>query len=188
MRPSLLAGVRRCCAPKKPRKTPVRDSAHVRGWAVDPAVRLHPPGCGSTGEITRRTGLPIALDGVYRWVAFLPSQPTIVSRWPPVFWRVPGWNHKVRGLEARRRDTPAWVSQTQMALIEHLAKAPNVDHLPAYLPGRRFAATGAAPLRDGQGAARNLLIAQRLTRCGWRSIPTPHRLPGRRCSYRQPGS
>lgn len=117
-------------------------------------------------EIMRRTGLPIALDGVYRWVAFLPSRADsripVASRYFGVFQ---DGTIKVRGLEARRRDTPAWVSQTQMALIEHLAKAPNVDHLPAYLAGAvELLRQALRRLRDGQVPLEDLLIAQRLTR------------------------
>lgn len=86
--------------------------------------------------MTRRTGLPIALDGVYRWVAFLPSR---VDRRVPVGNRYFGVHQdgsvRVRGLAARRRDTPPWIAAVQMALIEHLAKAPDADNLGDYLPG-----------------------------------------------------
>ena len=58
-------------------------------------------------EITERTGLPISLDGVYRWVVFLPSR---VNERVPVPNRYFGvfqdGSIKVRGIECRRRDTP----------------------------------------------------------------------------------
>lgn len=117
-------------------------------------------------EITRRTGLPIALDGVYRWIVFLPSRTDsrvpVPSRYFGVFQ---DGTIKVRGLEARRRDTPAWVSQTQMSLIEYLAKAPDANHLPEYIPGTiqllRQALRG---LHNGQVPLEDLLIGQKLTR------------------------
>lgn len=87
-------------------------------------------------EITRSTGLPIALDGVYRWVVFLPSR--VDSRVPVgnrYFGVFQDGSVKVRGLASRRRDTPPWIASVQMALIEHLAKAPDADCLSAYLPG-----------------------------------------------------
>ena len=55
-------------------------------------------------EIASRTGLSIALDGVYRWVAFLPSRGNhrvpVPNRYFGVFQ---DGTLKVRGLEARRR-------------------------------------------------------------------------------------
>ncbi len=117
-------------------------------------------------EVTRRTGLPIALDGVYRWVVFLPSRADsrvpVGNRYFGVFQ---DGSVKVRGLGARRRDTPPWVAETQMALLEHLAQAPDAKSLPDYLPGafdllrralRRLQA-GAVPPRD-------LLVGQKLSR------------------------
>jgi DNA polymerase-2 len=117
-------------------------------------------------DITPRTGLPIALDGMYRWVVFLPSRADgrvpVGNRYFGVFQ---DGSVKVRGLDARRRDTAPWVADTQMALIEALARAPDADALPDYIPGalellrqalRRLAA-GRVPLED-------LLTAQRLSR------------------------
>ena len=87
-------------------------------------------------EMTRRTGLPIALDGVYRWVVFLPSR--VDSRVPVgnrYFGVFQDGSVKVRGLASRRKDTPPWIAAAQMALIEHLAKAPDADSLGAYILG-----------------------------------------------------
>jgi DNA polymerase-2 len=117
-------------------------------------------------EITYRTGLPIALDGIYRWVAFLPSRGDsrvpVPNRYFGVFQ---DGSIKVRGLEARRHDTPAWVVATQMALIEYFAQAPDADLLPDYLPGAVVLLRQALRrLRAGQVSLEDLLVAQRLTR------------------------
>jgi len=117
-------------------------------------------------EITQRTGLPIALDGVYRWVAFLPSK--VDSRVPVgnrYFGVFQDGEVKVRGLAARRRDTPTWVAETQMALIEYLAKAPDINVLTDCLPGA-FAMLRQAlrQLKAGMVKPAELLVAQRLTR------------------------
>jgi DNA polymerase-2 len=85
--------------------------------------------------VTERTGLPIALDGVYRWVAFLPSRlderVPVPNRYFGVFQ---DGSLKVRGLEARRRDTCAFIRETQTQILEMMAQAPDADHLPEYLP------------------------------------------------------
>lgn len=58
-------------------------------------------------EIARCTGLPIALEGIYRWIAFLPSRQDeripVPNRYFGVFQ---DGSLKVRGLELRRRNTP----------------------------------------------------------------------------------
>ena len=117
-------------------------------------------------EIAARTGLSISLDGIYRWVAFLPSRVdervSVPNRYFGVF---EDGSLKVRGIEARRRDTPAFIADVQMELLEVLAKAKSVAELPKYIPSaletlrRRL-----AELRRGEVAAERLLVGQRLTR------------------------
>ncbi|MEM8861731.1 MAG: DNA polymerase domain-containing protein, partial [Chloroflexota bacterium] len=63
---------------------------------------------------------PIALDGVFEWIAFLGSRRD--SR-VPVPNRYFGYNRsakeiKVRGIELRRRDTPPFVCQLQEEMLE----------------------------------------------------------------------
>lgn len=125
-------------------------------------------------EVTRRTGLPIALDGVYRWVVFLPSR--LDSRVPVpnrYFGVFQDGTVKVRGLASRRRDSPAWVSETQMALIEYLARVEAVDQLAGCLPGAlRILRQALDQLRQGRVPPEKLLLAQRLTR-----LPEKYRSP-----------
>lgn len=75
-------------------------------------------------RINLRTGLTINLDGIYRWVAFLPSKTDarvpIANRYFGVFQ---SGELKVRGLEARRRDTPRWIAAVQKQMIEILGRA-----------------------------------------------------------------
>jgi DNA polymerase-2 len=117
-------------------------------------------------EISRRTGLPISLDGIYDWVAFLPSR---VDSSVPVANRYFGvfrdGSLKVRGIEARRGDTPHFVAETQMAMIELLAQAHETAttkaglRRPLALLRRRL-----AELRSGKVAADELVVSQRLSR------------------------
>jgi DNA polymerase-2 len=75
-------------------------------------------------KINLHTGLTINLDGIYRWVAFLPSKTDaripIANRYFGVFQ---SGEIKVRGLEARRRDTPIWVAAVQKQMIALLGQA-----------------------------------------------------------------
>lgn len=117
-------------------------------------------------EVTRRTGLPIALDGVYRWVVFLPSR--VDSRVPVgnrYFGVFQDGSVKVRGLAARRRDTAPWIAAVQMTLIEYLAKAPDADMLREFLPGALdLLRRELERLRSRLVLPEDLLVAQRMSR------------------------
>lgn len=86
-------------------------------------------------DIVIRTGLPISLDGIYRWVSFLPSR---MNRKVPVSNRYFGvfqsGEIKMRGIETRRQDTPLFISKTQLEIIQLLATVSNTDQLPDVLP------------------------------------------------------
>jgi DNA polymerase-2 len=117
-------------------------------------------------DVADRTGLPIALDGMYRWVAFLPSQ---VNAKVPVANRYFGvfqdGSTKVRGIEARRRDTAPLLSKTQMGILEILAKAPDIAAIRKVMPEvDRFIDSKVRALRDGRVPLEDLVMRQRLSR------------------------
>lgn len=114
-------------------------------------------------EILERTGLPIGLDGIYRWVAFLPSR---LDRRVPVpnryFGLFQDGSFKLRGIEARRHDTPRFIKDVQMEMLELMGKAPQpVDSLPdqVSLLRRRL-----RELRSGNVPLERLLVTQTLSR------------------------
>jgi DNA polymerase-2 len=117
-------------------------------------------------EIAKRTGLPIALDGIYRWVAFLPSR---VDARVPVANRYFGvfqdGSLKLRGLEARRGDTCPWIARRQTALIEALADLPDDEAGPGCLSWvLRWLRGALVELRSGRIPLEQLLVAQKLSR------------------------
>ena len=75
-------------------------------------------------RINERTGLAINLDGIYRWVSFLPSKVDsripIANRYFGVFQ---SGEIKLRGIESRRRDTPPWIASVQKEMIRILGEA-----------------------------------------------------------------
>jgi DNA polymerase II len=134
---------------------------------------VHKPGASTVSdfqplldEITDRTGLPVAMEGIYRWVAFLSSRS---DRRVPVANRYFGafqdGTLKYRGIEARRRDTPAFIIRTQVELLKKLAEAHTPQHEAAILPKlvsllqRRL-----ATLRAGCLPLEELLVTQKLSR------------------------
>ncbi|MDJ0275097.1 MAG: DNA polymerase domain-containing protein [Nitrososphaerota archaeon] len=81
-------------------------------------------------EVEEATGLPVNLEGVYRWIAFLPSR---TDRMRPVNGRYFGvtidGRVKCRGIEARRRDTPDLVREMQLEMLGRLARARSPEEL-----------------------------------------------------------
>jgi DNA polymerase-2 len=111
--------------------------------------------------ISERTGLPISLDGIYRWVAFLSSR---VDERVPVPNRYFGvfqdGTLKVRGIEARRDDAPPFVAETQMQILELLARDETIGLRRALSLLRRKL----ADLRAGRVPLESLVINQKLSR------------------------
>ncbi|MDD5368576.1 MAG: DNA polymerase domain-containing protein [Anaerolineaceae bacterium] len=126
-------------------------------WVKRPGARTVQDFQPVIDQIGDRTHLPVSLDGVYRWVAFLPSRRdgriSVANRYFGVFQ---DGSLKTRGIEARRGDTPPFIAKVQMEILELLARAPDADALPDYLPAaiallRRTLAdlhTGRIPLAD----------------------------------------
>ncbi len=144
---------------------------------------VHKQGCKTPADfqalladITERTGLPISMDGVYRWVVFLSSRLNarvpVANRYFGVFQ---DGSIKVRGIEARRRDTAPFLTETQMRLLEILACAPDVDHLKDVLPqAHAFVRAQDMALRLGRVPLEQLLVSQKLSReLGEYSSPSP---------------
>jgi len=144
---------------------------------------IHKEGCKTPkdfeallAEVTDRTGLPISMDGVYRWVVFLPSR---VDERVPVANRYFGvfqsGEIKVRGIEARRRDTAPFISETQMVIMEILARAEDAEGLKDVLPkAKAFVHKQMSALRMMKVPVEKLLVSQKLSReLGEYSTPSP---------------
>jgi DNA polymerase-2 len=131
------------------------------------------PGCKTArdfqpllDDIKTRTGLPIALEGVYKWVAFLASRSNKKIAVPNRYFGVfQNGEIKTRGIETRRHDTPAFIRETQTEILEMLAQAPDREGLNECLPGIR------AVIRDRQNALRlgrvppeKLIVRQTISR------------------------
>ena len=135
-------------------------------WVRKPGARRVADFQPLLDEISARTGLPIALDGIYRWVAFLPSRVDARVPVPNRYFGVfQDGSLKVRGVETRRRDTPPFIVQAQIAIFERLARAPDVEALPPLLPGIvALLRRKLADLRAGRVPLEALVVSQRLSR------------------------
>lgn len=116
-------------------------------------------------EVNRQTGLGVSLDGVYRWVAFLPSRADsrvpVANRYFGVFQ---DGSLKVRGIEVRRRDTPPWVGETQMKMLDVISEAYSRELLSEKV-AEAFGVFRRAlqALRDGKVPVEKLVVTSRIT-------------------------
>jgi DNA polymerase-2 len=136
------------------------------------ALWLKRPGCTRKedfqdvlDEISLQTGLGVSLDGIYRWVAFLPSRMDervpVANRYFGVFQ---DGSMKVRGIEARRRDTPPWIAETQIKMLERLSRAGSVKDLPGSLEmAFEIFQKALADLRAGKVPLEKLVVTSRVS-------------------------
>jgi DNA polymerase-2 len=116
-------------------------------------------------EIALQTGLPVALEGIYRWVAFLPSRVDARLPVPNRYFGVfQDGSLKMRGIEARRRDTAPFIAAAQLEVLRLLAQASTADRLPAEVPGiLAFLRRQLADLRTGRVPLEDLVVGQKLS-------------------------
>jgi DNA polymerase elongation subunit (family B) len=85
--------------------------------------------------VTGATSLPIFVEGIYRWIGFLPSKTHrgvgVPNRYMGVF---DNDTTKVRGIEVRRSDMPALVVQMQEQMLRRMFHCPTLADVRAALP------------------------------------------------------
>jgi DNA polymerase-2 len=152
-----------------------KETAEAGGFrmlhAIVDSLWVHKPGATRAdydtlaGAITARTGLPIVVEGCYRWIGFLPSRVNPRMPVPNQFLGVfENGEMKIRGLEVRRSDAPPIVKQAQAELIRCLAEAQTVAALRARLPEAVEIVRGHLQrLRDGRVRFDDLTIAKSLS-------------------------
>ncbi|MCW4029769.1 MAG: hypothetical protein NWE92_09015 [Candidatus Bathyarchaeota archaeon] len=116
--------------------------------------------------ITDEIGIPINFEGIYRWIAFLPSKlhPKIgvLNRYFGVF---DDGKLKVRGLEVRRSDTPKFVYDAQMEMMKALASARNNQEFTEKIPAAlQVVRAYRQRLIDGDIALGDLIVTRHLSK------------------------
>lgn len=120
----------------------------------------------AAGAVAAATGLPVSLEGVYRWLRFCPSkedaQRGVANRYVGAFTDD---TVKIRGLAARRHDTPPFIRRAQLALLAALGPAKDLADYAARLPGaREMLAEFRRQIRDGSVPLLDLAVSTRLSR------------------------
>lgn len=117
-------------------------------------------------EIAGRTGIDISLEGIYNWILFPASKqdPLITTANRYAGWYRHG-DFKVRGLETRRRDTPAFIKTMQKAMFDRMAAAHTVSDVEALVPELlEIARNAVAMLRSGRVNPTELVLRRHITK------------------------
>lgn len=118
-------------------------------------------------EIEQRTGLPMALEAVYRYVVFLPSKQHAEVPVPNRFFCVPedGAEIKIRGLECRRHDTAPIVARMQREALAIVAEAHDYESYCRKLEEAREVLNRYLDrVENGTAPIEELVIRRRMTR------------------------
>ncbi len=117
-------------------------------------------------EIERETHMPIELQKVYPWFAFLASREnpnvSVANRF---FGLASDGDHKIRGIALRRSDTPRFIANLQMQLLEILAREPDPTKLVELFPQVLEAVQEKlAALKAGEIPLAEMVVTQTLSR------------------------
>ena len=143
-----------------------KDLAEEEGWSclhaiVDSIWLIDNRGRGMEDQrdsITRlmqkieiMSGIPIEMEDLYSWIAFIPNKTTGVSSLTKYFAHGEnGW--KIRGIELRQHSTCKWVRRIQEEILEHMrSDSPEealANSIRAYLRNLDQMKNGEVPLGD----------------------------------------
>jgi DNA polymerase-2 len=117
-------------------------------------------------DITRATDVEMSLEGIYRWIVFLPSKENgrrgVACRF---FGRFQDREMKIRGLLCRRHDTPPFVRDAQMALLQLMSEAESLEQCRERIPqAHALLERREQELESGRVTAAELLTVRRLSK------------------------
>ena len=86
-------------------------------------------------SIERETGFKISFEGIYKWIAFIYSKRDNTLPVPNrYFGAFENGSLKIRGIEARRHDTPPLFSRCQNEILEVMATGNTINEVKALMP------------------------------------------------------
>ncbi|MCP2507794.1 MAG: hypothetical protein NLN64_05840 [Candidatus Thalassarchaeaceae archaeon] len=109
-------------------------------------------------NIEAKSGVPIELEDVYEWIAFVPNRTTGVGALTKYFaYGANGW--KIRGIELRQHSTCQWIKRLQKSILEELRIGPPKD---AIIRSMKFFNEEISNLKKGKITLSELIIARRV--------------------------
>ena len=117
-------------------------------------------------DITRQTDVEMTLEGIYRWIVFLPSKENaergVACRF---FGRFSHGELKSRGLLGRRHDMPPFIREVQRALLHVLGDADSLQQCRERIPqAHALVQSWHQQLCQGRVEPSDLVITRRLSK------------------------
>jgi DNA polymerase-2 len=117
-------------------------------------------------KISEATGITMSLEGIYRWMAFLPSkgnpESPVANRYFGLF---KNGKIKARGLSLRRSDIPPLIQEAQVRMIEVLSGTKNMKDFQSKIPEiLDLLLEYSLKLKDGTVKQEDLTIGKRISR------------------------
>jgi DNA polymerase II len=116
-------------------------------------------------RISEATGITMSLEGIYRWMTFLPSkgnpESPVANRYFGLFQN---GKIKARGLSFRRGDMPPLIQEAQVRMLEVLAWTKNREDFQSKIPEiLDLLLEYSLKLKDGQTKQEDLAIGKRIS-------------------------
>ena len=116
-------------------------------------------------KISQAAGINMSLEGVYRWMVFLPSkgnpESPVANRYFGLF---KSGKIKARGLAFRRGDMPPFIQEAQVRMLEVLAEAKDMDDYQSKIPKiLDLLLEYSLRLKEGQTKQEDLAIGKRIS-------------------------
>ena len=86
--------------------------------------------------IKQQTGFKVSFEGIYKWIAFVSSKQNDILPVPNRYFGAfeDGNKLKIRGIEARRHDTPPFFSKFQNEILEIMASGNTINEVIVLMP------------------------------------------------------
>ena len=116
-------------------------------------------------EASRQIGIPLEMDGLYRWIVFLPSKGTGAGALNRYYGLFESGEMKVRGIELRRHDTPAFIRRAQSDMLRIFSSARDSEGFLDLMPrALRVLERRRDELVGGGCDVRELVLTRRVSR------------------------
>jgi DNA polymerase elongation subunit (family B) len=130
-------------------------------WLKPNGFRDHEGFCR---HVSREIDIPLDLEGIYKWLVFLPNKTTGVGALNRYYGLFSDDTLKLRGIDLRKRDTPRLMKDAQAEILKALSKADNVEEFMERLPEcigiiKRYHDR----IRDGECKLEDLIITKRIS-------------------------
>jgi len=116
-------------------------------------------------RVYHRFGIPLEVEGRYRWIVFLPCVSTGAGALNRYYGLLETGEMKERGIAIRRRDTPTIVKEMQRDMLLLLSETGNSDEFVGNIPTIiGIMENHASALRDQAVPPHKLLLTRRISR------------------------